>query len=120
KGGPAAFLFAKDAVVHDAAGEAYLSYVSTWSTDLRRASRVVDHELWEAPDGVTAVVAIGTAAEIGQTVELIRASLSDVAQVTMFPLRRTPGSWGMIARAVGGTKGTALKWLANHHGVPIE
>jgi Cof subfamily protein (haloacid dehalogenase superfamily) len=120
KGGPAAFLFAKDVVVHDAAGEEYLSYVSTWSTDLRRATRVVDHELWEARDGVTAVVAVGTPEQISETVELIRASLPEVAQVAMFPLRRTPGSWGMIVRAAGGTKGTALKWLAKHHGIALE
>jgi Cof subfamily protein (haloacid dehalogenase superfamily) len=118
--GPATFLFAKDAVVHDAAGDAYLGYVSTWSTDLRRASRVVEHELWEACDGVTAVVAVGTALQIGEAVESIRTSLASVAQAAMFPLRRAPGTWAMIVRAAGGTKGTALQWLANHHGVALE
>ena len=116
---PATFLFAKDAVVHDADGDAYLGYVSTWSTDLRRAKRVLDHELWEAPDGVTAVVAVGTALQISQAVEAIRAALPEIAQAVMFPIRRNPGSWGMVVRAAGGTKGTALKWLAKHHGVPM-
>jgi len=120
KSGPATFLFAKDAVVHDAAGDPFLGYVSTWSTDLRRAVHVVEHELWEAHDGVTAVVAVGTAVQIGQAVDAIREALPEIAQVAMFPIKRTPGSWGMVVRAAGGTKGTALKWLAQHHGVPIE
>jgi Cof subfamily protein (haloacid dehalogenase superfamily) len=120
KYGPATFLFAKDAVVHDAAGEPYLSYVSTWSTDLRRAVRVVDHELWESEGGVTAVVAVGTASQIGKAVEAIQCALPQIAQVAMFPIRRAPKSWGMIVRAAGGTKGTALTWLAEHHNVPLK
>jgi hypothetical protein len=120
RSGPATFLFAKDAVVHDAAGEPYLGYVSTWSTDLRRAPRVVEHELWEAHDGVTAVVAVGTAAQIGAAVDAIREALAEVAQVAMFPIKRTAASWGMVVRAAGGTKGTALRWLAEHHGVPLK
>jgi Cof subfamily protein (haloacid dehalogenase superfamily) len=120
KSGPATFLFARDTVVHDDAGDPYLSYVSTWSTDLRRARRVVEHELWEAEDGVTAVVAVGTSEQIGEAVETIRASLADVAQVAMFPLRRSKGTWGMVVRAAGGTKGTALTWLAKHHGISMS
>jgi Cof subfamily protein (haloacid dehalogenase superfamily) len=118
--GPATFLFAKDAVVHDAAGEPYLGYVSTWSTDLRRTERVVEHELWAAEDGVTAVVAVGTAIQVGQAVEAIRATLADAVQVAMFPIRRSPGSWGMVVRAAGGTKGTALRWMAEHYGIPLS
>jgi Cof subfamily protein (haloacid dehalogenase superfamily) len=120
KSGPATFLFARDAVVHDAAGDAFLSYVSTWSTDLRRAVRVVEHELWEAEDGITAVVAVGTAAQIEDAVESIRGALPLVAQVSMFPIRSSKGSWGMIVRAAGGTKGTALSWLAEHHRIPLK
>jgi len=119
RAGPATFLFARDAVVHDAAGDAYLGYVSTWSTDLRRAARVVEHELWEAEDGITAVVAVGNASEIGKAVESIRGALPGIAQVAMFPIRKTVGAWGMMVRAAGGTKGTALTWLAGHHGIPL-
>jgi Cof subfamily protein (haloacid dehalogenase superfamily) len=120
RAGPATFLFARDTVVHDAAGDPYLSYVSTWSTDLRRAVRVVEHELWEAEDGITAVVAVGNSSQIGRAAENVRAALVDVAQVAMFPLRRALGTWGMVVRAAGGTKGTALRWLAGHHGISVE
>jgi Cof subfamily protein (haloacid dehalogenase superfamily) len=118
--GPATFLFARDAVVHDGAGEPYLNYVSTWSTDLRRAPRVVEHELWTAEDGVTAVVAVGTPAQIGQAVDAIHRTLAGVAQVATFPLRGSDEFWGMVVRAAGGTKGTALTWLAAHHGIGLE
>jgi Cof subfamily protein (haloacid dehalogenase superfamily) len=120
KSGPATFLFARDAVVHDAAGDAYLRYVSTWSTDLRRAVCVTEHGLWETEGGITAVVAVGTVSQIGQAVEAIRSALPQVAQVAMFPIQKSVGSWGMIVRAAGGTKGTALTWLAEHYGIPLE
>ncbi len=117
--GPATFLFARDAVVHDDAGQPYLNYVSTWSTDLRKSERVAEHELWTAEDGVTAVVAVGTPLQIGRAVETIRSTLAGVAQVATFPLRGSSELWGMIVRAAGGTKGTALTWLAGHHRIPL-
>lgn len=117
--GPATFLFARDAVVHDEAGEPYLNYVSTWSTDLRKSERVVEHELWTAEDGVTAVVAVGTPFQIGRALEAIRTTLAAVAQVATFPLRGSNELWGMVVRAAGGTKGTALTWLARHHRIAL-
>ena len=101
-------------------GDLFLSYVRTWSEDVRRAERVHEHELWETHEGVTAVVALGTSEQISQTVEDIRRDMSTTTQAAMFPLRRAPGLWGMVARATGGTKGSALEWLARHHGVTIE
>jgi hypothetical protein len=118
--GAATFLFARDAVVHDDAGDPYLNYVSTWSTDLRRAKRVVEHELWTAEDGVTAVVAIGTPFQIRRALETIRSTLAGVTQASTFPLRGSAEFWGMVVRAAGGTKGTALAWLADHHGITLD
>jgi hydroxymethylpyrimidine pyrophosphatase-like HAD family hydrolase len=120
RNGPAAFLFAHDAIVHDARGEEWLGYVRTWSNDVRSAVRVTEHAYWAAEDGVTAVVAIGTAEQIYGTGDDIARDLSDAAQVSMFPIRRVPGAWGLVARAAGGTKGSALRFLAEHHGISIE
>jgi hypothetical protein len=120
KHGPATFLFAKDAVVHDEAGEPFLGYVSTWSTDVRRALRVVEHELWADDDGITAVVAVGTSKQISGAVDEIQATLAGIAQAIMFPVRRIPAAWGLVVRATGGTKGTALEWLAQHYGCSME
>jgi hydroxymethylpyrimidine pyrophosphatase-like HAD family hydrolase len=120
RSGPATFLFARDVIVHDDAGDPFLNYVTTWSSDLQRSARVVEHEFWEEADGLTAVVSVGTVDQIGAAVEEIQKHLPDAAQVAMFPIRRIAGAWGLVVRAIGGNKGSALAWLADHHGLAIE
>ena len=114
-----AFLFAEDAIVHDERGADYLPYVRTWSTDLRYAHRVTEHALWDSREGLTAVVAVGREASVGRTVADIQRDETEAMQVSMFPFRREGGHWGMVARAAGGTKGTALAWMAAHHGISV-
>jgi Cof subfamily protein (haloacid dehalogenase superfamily) len=115
-----AFLFAEDAIVHDERGADFLPYVRTWSTDLRYAHRVTEHELWDSDDGMTAVVALGREANIGRTVADIQRDATESMQVAMFPFRRDTQHWGMVARASGRTKGTALEWVSDHYKIPIE
>ena len=119
-----AFLFAEDAIVHDERGADYLPYVRTWSTDLRYAHRVTEHALWDSKDGMTAVVALGREANIGRTVADIQRDETEAMQVAMFPFRRDADKskehWGMVARAAGGTKGTALAWMAAHYGIDVS
>ncbi|MBX3215292.1 MAG: HAD hydrolase family protein [Labilithrix sp.] len=115
-----AFLFAEDAIVHDERGADYLPYVRTWSTDLRYAHRVTEHALWDSDEGMTAVVALGKEASIGRTVADIQRDSTEAMQVAMFPFRRDPEHWGMVARASGGTKGTALAWMSKHYGIDIS
>lgn len=114
-----AFLFAEDSIVHDDRGADYLPYVRTWSTDLRYAKRVTDHDLWSSDDGMTAVVALGKQATIGRMVADIQRDKDEAVQVATFPFRRDSEQWGMVARASGGTKGTALEWVSEHYGIPI-
>ena len=115
-----AFLFAEDAIVHDERGADYLPYVRTWSTDLRYAHRVTEHALWDSKEGMTAVVALGREANIGRTVADIQRDETEAMQVAMFPFRRDGEHWGMVARAAGGTKGTALAWMAAHYGISVS
>lgn len=115
----ATFLFAEDAIVYDGEGEAYLPYLRTWSADMRRAKRVADDPMWRAQSGLTAVVALGPEASISAAVDDIHRACKDRAQVTAFPVKRIPGNWGLIVRASSGTKGTALEWLAEHHGCTL-
>jgi hydroxymethylpyrimidine pyrophosphatase-like HAD family hydrolase len=119
-----AFLFAEDAIVHDERGADYLPYVRTWSTDLRYAHRVTEHALWDSKDGMTAVVALGREASVGRTVADIQRDETEAMQVAMFPFRRDADKsrehWGMVARAAGGTKGTALAWMAAHYGIDVS
>ena len=118
--GPATFVFARDAIVYDGTGDPYLGYVATWSNDIRRSERVSEHGVWDEEEGLTAVVAVGNADQIATAVEAIQDDLADVAQVAMFPIRRILGAWGLVVRAVGGTKGSALEWLAEHHNIGID
>jgi Cof subfamily protein (haloacid dehalogenase superfamily) len=120
RNGPAAFVFAQDAIVHDARGEAYLQYVRTWSQDIRPTESVETHEFWSSGEGITAVVAVGTAEQIFGTSEDIERSLGVGAQIAKFPVKRLEDRWGLVARAAGGTKGSALAFVAEHHGCTLE
>ena len=123
RAGPATFLFANDTIVHDHHGDPYLDYVSTWSTDVVRAPSVTDHPLWQYDAGVTAVVAVGTMPQIMGAAKNLEESVGVNAQVATFPtrpLKHREAGWGMLVRAAGGNKGSALEWIANHHGVKIE
>lgn len=118
--GAALFLFAQDQVVHDALGTRYLDYVSTWSTAILPTRSVATHAYWAEDEGVTALVAVGTAGQIHDAVISIQSALGDAAQVASFPTRRMENTWGMVVRAAGGNKGSALRWLADHHGIRVE
>lgn len=123
KSGPATFLFANDTIVHDEHGVPYLDYVSTWSTDVIRAKSVAEHPLWRHEAGVTAVVAVGTMPQIMGAAKHIEETVGVNAQVATFPtkpLKYLDAGWGMLVRAAGGNKGSALEWIANHHGVKME
>ena len=118
--GPATFIFAQDAIVHDEMGENFLGYVRTWSSDVRKTDSTVAHDWWTSEQGVTAVVAVGTAKQIHGAHEEITRTAGAGAQVATFPIRRLPDAWGMIARAAGGTKGSALTFVAEHYGCTPE
>ncbi|MCL2723519.1 MAG: Cof-type HAD-IIB family hydrolase [Polyangiaceae bacterium] len=115
-----AFLFAEDAIVHDARGADYLPFVRTWSTDLRCARRITEHALWTSELGMTAVVALGAEADISRIVDDIHRDATESMQVATFPFRRESTQWGMVARAAGGSKATALAWIAEHYGVHVS
>jgi Cof subfamily protein (haloacid dehalogenase superfamily) len=116
RNGPAAFVFAQDTIVHDMRGESFLPYVRTWSQDVRPTTSIEALDFWSSDEGITAVVAVGTAEQIHGTSEEIERALGTQAQIAKFPVRRIPGTWGLIARAAGGTKGSALAYVARHHG----
>lgn len=118
--GAAGFLFVRDRIVHDPSGDDFLGYVRMWSNDIRRTDSLASHDAWDHEDGVTAIVAVGTGEQIARTCEDMRLGAGDAAQIATFPLRRVPGMWGLVARGAGGTKGTALLWIAQHHGILQE
>jgi Cof subfamily protein (haloacid dehalogenase superfamily) len=119
RAGTATFVFAKDAIAYDGAGTPYLEYVATWSNEVRVTDVIFEHEFWRTDDGLTAVVALGTRAQIVGAVEDIARDLPDEVLVAMFPVKRLAGTWAIIVRSSGGTKGTAMRWIAQHAKVPL-
>ena len=119
---PATFVFARDAIGHDLVGAPYVDYVATWSRDIRVTRDVFGHELWTHAEGVTAVVGVGTQVQIESVVSDLRRDLDEHVLAAAFPMRRGAhaGSWAMIVRAAGSTKGTALRWIAHHEGVALK
>jgi hypothetical protein len=122
RAGVATFVFAHDAIGHDLAGVPFVDYVTTWSSDIRVTENVFEHALWTAAEGVTAVVAVGTEPQVRGVVAELERELPGVVTAAAFPMRRGAGAggWAMIVRSSVGTKGTALRWIAEHHEVPIE
>jgi len=117
----ASFLFAQDSIVHDSRGELFAPYVRTWSPNITVVEQVTAHPYWEQERGILAVVAVGTDAEIEAAAAEIRGCLDQVAMVVSFPLSRYKGLSALLARALGPTKGTAVEWIAAHHGcTPAE
>jgi HAD superfamily hydrolase (TIGR01484 family) len=121
RAGLTTFVFAEDAIGHDPRGAEFVPYMRTWSNDVRASADVYEHALWEAADGVTALVALGSKESVFRAAdELSRAPIGPV-HLVHFPLRREPhvGVWAIMARASGRTKGTAVRWIAEREGVDL-
>jgi hydroxymethylpyrimidine pyrophosphatase-like HAD family hydrolase len=117
----ATFVFARDAIGHDAAGTPYVPYMSTWSKDVRITTDVFEHDLWAAEEGITAVVALGPREPLEQAVRELERDAPGAVYVALFPLRRGPheGTWAVMVRAGAVTKGTAVRWIAEREGVAL-
>ncbi len=118
--GAALFVLADDKIIHDERGKAYLDYVSIWSLVSEATADVPEHGTWLDERGVTAVVAVGGAGEIHDASISIQSALGTVAQIATFPTRRLENRWGLVCRASGGNKGSALRWICDHHGVGVD
>lgn len=117
---PAAFMFAGDRVIHDGRGERFLGYLSTWSDVRHRVADVLHLEAWENERHVAALVLMGDRACI-LGVEQALANMPGLQHI-VFEVRRADlsGTWGMVVRASGVDKGTAVVWLAEHYGVALD
>lgn len=118
----ASFLFAQDSIVHDASGAPHAHYVRGWSHAIAEVERVSSHPYWEHEHGLLALVALGTELQVAEAVEEVRSELGEAAFVISFPLMRDDQAslFAMMVRAAGPTKGTAIAWLAEHHGCELS
>jgi hypothetical protein len=115
---PTTFVFSDDTLFHDETGAPYLSYVQTWS---RRAQRLVDAiaHFGGSDSPVAGLVSLGTEEQIHGTYASLVAEAGETLQCATFSLRSPgfEGLWGMVVRAAGVSKATALEWIARHYGI---
>jgi hydroxymethylpyrimidine pyrophosphatase-like HAD family hydrolase len=83
---------------------------------LRAVESAMAHDWWTSDEGITAVVAVGTAAQIHGARDEIARTVGADAQVATFRIGQPRDAWVMIARAAGATKGSALAFVAQHYG----
>ena len=117
----AAFAFSGDRLLHDAHGAQYLDYVSTWTERTQQVELLSDFSGWGESGGtLSALVALGTPDQIRSTEQFIR-SHDEHLQCVSFEVGRPgfAGIWGLVVRAAGVDKGTAIDWVARHHGVSV-
>ncbi len=117
---PATFVFSGDRVIHDSMGDRFLSYLSTWSDVRHRVADVIHPSAWEKEPRVAALVLLGDDDSILGTQRELEGI--EGLQNIVFEVRREDyaGTWGMVVRAAGVDKGTAIEWLAEHYGVGVE
>jgi hydroxymethylpyrimidine pyrophosphatase-like HAD family hydrolase len=117
---PAAFVFSGDRVIHDSRGDRYLSYLSSWSEERQLVPDVIHRRAWDGEKNVAALVLMGDE----ETILGLERALAGVPglQDIVFQVRREDlaGTWGMVVRADGVDKGTAVEWLAQHYGATLE
>ena len=102
-------------------GAPFAPYVRTWSPKIDVVEQVGAHPYWEHERGLLAVVAVGQSEPIEAAAAELREELAGEAFVVSFSVSRYTGVAALVARAHGPTKGTAIEWLAAHHGcTPAE
>ncbi len=119
---PVTFVFADDRVFHDESGSAYLGYVRTWSSQVVQLDDVLDRARWNDRARMCALVSLGTEDQIRGAESAIRDSHAEHLQTTSFMVRRDgfSGTWGMVIRAAGVSKGTAIEWMAARRGIDVS
>jgi hydroxymethylpyrimidine pyrophosphatase-like HAD family hydrolase len=118
---PVTFLFAEDAVLHDEHGEPFLAFVRLWTQRAVRLPAVLDRATFGEARAVSAVLALGEEVQIRRAAERIQSGIGDHLQVGLFSSKKQESSlWGMVVRAAGITKATALRHIAEHYGVTLE
>jgi hydroxymethylpyrimidine pyrophosphatase-like HAD family hydrolase len=115
---PTSFVFSEDSIFHDASGVPFLPYVNTWSERCEALGDALSHFRAREDALVTGVVSLGTEEQVLGAAAELRSSAGSV-QVATFSIRRQDldGLWGMVIRAAGVNKGTALTYIAEHYGL---
>jgi hydroxymethylpyrimidine pyrophosphatase-like HAD family hydrolase len=115
---PAVFLLARDQIFHDARGVPFAQYLHGWTPRLTPVDDVSAALHWNDGGGVGGVIAVATREEIESLVAALTPAASLVAP-RVFPVRREEpaGPYAVLIQPAGVSKGSALQWIAAHHGI---
>ena len=116
----AQFFVAGDRIIHDAAGAEFAPFVTTWSRDLELSTDLHGHPLWQDAAGVLAAIVVGPMEDIEAAAAEIRAEVGAPANVNTWSLHRFEGLGGMMVRASGRTKGTAMAAIGDKLGIGVH
>ena len=116
----ARFFVAGDRIIHDAAGELFRPWVAAWTGELEQTTDLHAHPFWQDASGLLAAIVVGQMKDIDATAAEIRAELGAHAHLICFPLTRHEGMGGMVVRAPGRNKGTALQSIGAHLGIALN
>jgi HAD superfamily hydrolase (TIGR01484 family) len=114
--GADAVVFSRDVIFYDRASEPYLPFLTVWSDRTEQVPDALTDERWGNGDAIAALVAIAPMTQLTAARDRLLEATGARIQTTVFPVDRA-GTGGMVLRAAGASKGTALEWIARHHGV---
>lgn len=112
--------FSRDVIWYDSSSAPYLPFLTVWSDRKEQIDDVLGDPRWQNGEAVTALVAVAEAERLAKARDRLLVELDGAVQANLFMVDRD-GNAGMVLRAEGATKGTALEWIARYHGVePAE
>jgi hydroxymethylpyrimidine pyrophosphatase-like HAD family hydrolase len=116
---PATFVLAAHRILHDGAGAGYLPYLRLWTPLMEQVGDVLAPPAWTDAGPLLAVVALGERAQIRELHAAVGAATPGGLQSKAFGLGAAglDHLWGMVIRAAGTDKGTALEFVARHYGI---
>ncbi len=124
--GLALFVMASDHITYDAVGAPLARYVRNWTPVMEQVDSALTLPAWSDDHGISALVAVGTAAEVEAVADRLRADVR--YRVDSFAVHKAPGAEqhdagpprrGMLVHAAGVDKGLALRDLAEQAGVSL-
>lgn len=119
---PITFLFSQDSILHDPRGDPFLPFVGLWSKKSVRLPSVLDPSHFSDDSSVAALVSLGDEEQIRGAATRIFERVGTHIQIGFFAVsrRELDADWGMVVRAAGVSKATALVRIAEHYGVTLE
>lgn len=116
---PVTVLFGQNAIFHDAKAEVHLPYIRLWSSRVEQLADALAPANWVDSVRIGAIVCLDVEPVIAQLKQALTEELGSSLQLMDFVARQADALWGLMIRAPGVSKGSAVEHIARHHGVPL-